>query len=169
MPEGDYIFQEDAAPVGCLKADPIEFHFSADGQVTIQGVVVPNSVVEMKDKSAPYISIKINKNWVDKNDQPVPDAEKSFLVARLQLKANGADAKDLSGNQWSGEFTNLPTTDKDGGKINYTFVEDGDPRYSLKDNPIVTVDRETPNQEVKEVTLTNKEINAELAKITAQK
>ncbi|MGT2755157.1 SpaA isopeptide-forming pilin-related protein [Streptococcus ovis] len=180
LPEGEYIFEEKSAPSGYLKAKPINFKVTLTGEVIVDGEPKADKTIVMEDKPTKHFTIKVTKLWQDKVGQEVPADTKDFLLATIKLKANGESAKDVSGNevepitltrvnQWSGEFNNLPVTDEQGQKIEYTFEEESDPNYSLVENPTITVDGATANQDVKEVTLTNKEKGKEKSTISATK
>ncbi|MCH4079674.1 MAG: Cna B-type domain-containing protein [Eubacterium sp.] len=77
-------------------------------------------------------SIRVNKEWKDEKGEKINVPESSSIIIQLQQKVEGTNddfsnvegkTLTLSGNKWEGSFTDLPTTTKDGKKLEYRVVE----------------------------------------------
>jgi hypothetical protein len=85
-------------------------------------------------------SIKIKKSWDDDNNR---DGLRS-KSAVFKLVANGVVTNKTvtlnEGNQWSGEFTQIPYSDSNGFPISYTVVENPMRGYNLDFRGVETTD-----------------------------
>ena len=85
-------------------------------------------------------SIKIKKSWDDDNNRDGLRGKSAVF----KLVANGVVTNKTvtlnEGNQWSGEFTQVPYSDSNGFPINYTVVENPMRGYNLDFRGVETTD-----------------------------
>ena len=85
-------------------------------------------------------SIKIKKSWDDDNNRDGLRGKSAVF----KLVANGVVTNKTvtlnEGNQWSGEFTQVPYSDSTGFPINYTVVENPMRGYNLDIKEVETTD-----------------------------
>ena len=106
------------------------------------GVVSDNLLVRhdyVKVGLKPF-SIKIKKSWDDDNNRDGLRGKSAVF----KLVANGVVTNKTvtlnEGNQWSGEFTQVPYSDSTGFPINYTVVENSMRGYNLDIKEVETTD-----------------------------
>lgn len=106
------------------------------------GVVSDNLLVRhdyVKVGLKPF-SIKIKKSWDDDNNRDGLRGKSAVF----KLVANGVVTNKTvtlnEGNQWSGEFTQVPYSDSSGFPINYTVVETPMRGYNLDVKEVETTD-----------------------------
>ena len=99
--------------------------YYAEPAVTVVG---ENSVsFEITNRTMPKIDIGVEKKWVNKDGNVLPDGYNLPDSIRVKLLANGQETGKtidlLKSNNWKGEFKGLDRKDASGKDIEYTIEE----------------------------------------------